>query len=91
MDNQNKDINKTMMFEPQKDDSKSIKEIIGSVYNLLEDKGYKPTNQIIGYILSDDPTYITSHGNARNIIRQVDRDDLLEELLEFYLKENKIK
>ncbi|QQK09123.1 IreB family regulatory phosphoprotein [Miniphocaeibacter halophilus] len=79
------------MFEPQKEDSKSIKEILEAVYNLLEEKGYKPVNQIIGYILSDDPTYITSHGNARNIIRQIDRDDLLEELLEFYLKENKIK
>ena len=84
-------INKTMMFEPQKEDTKSVKEILSSVYGLLSEKGYKPVNQIIGYILSDDPTYITSYGNARNIIRQVDRDDLLEELLEFYLKENSIK
>ena len=84
-------INKTMMFEPQKEDTKSVKEILSSVHGLLSEKGYKPVNQIIGYILSDDPTYITSYGNARNIIRQVDRDDLLEELLEFYLKENNIK
>lgn len=84
-------INNTVMFEPQKEDSKSIEQILSTVYTLLEEKGYKPVNQIIGYILSDDPTYITSHGNARNIIRQVDRDDLLEELLEAYLKNNNIK
>ncbi|HHX68784.1 MAG: IreB family regulatory phosphoprotein [Miniphocaeibacter sp.] len=91
MRKEDNNINKTVMFEPQKEESKSVKEILKSVYNLLEEKGYKPVNQIIGYILSDDPTYITSHGNARNIIRQIDRDDLLEELLEFYLKENNIK
>ncbi len=84
-------INNTVMFEPQKEDSKSIEQILSTVYSLLEEKGYKSVNQIIGYILSDDPTYITSHGNARNIIRQVDRDDLLEELLESYLKNNNIK
>lgn len=84
-------INNTVMFEPQKEDSKSIEQILATVYTLLEEKGYKPVNQIIGYILSDDPTYITSHGNARNIIRQVDRDDLLEELLEAYLKNHNIK
>lgn len=86
----NKDhLNETMMFEPQKDSKKSIKEILTTVYGLLKEKGYNPINQIIGYLLSDDPTYITSHGNARNIIRQVDRDDLLEEILKNYLKEEK--
>lgn len=83
----NDNLNETMMFEPQKDSEKSIENILKTVYHLLEEKGYNPINQIIGYILSDDPTYITSHGNARNIIRQVDRDDLLEELLKSYLKE----
>lgn len=90
MKDENVNINKTVMFEPQKEEDKSIKDILELVYKLLEEKGYKPTNQVIGYILSDDPTYITSHGNARNIIRQIDRDDLLEELLQFYLKENNI-
>lgn len=86
----NKDhLNETMMFEPQKDSEKSIKEILTTVYELLKEKGYNPINQIIGYLLSDDPTYITSHGNARNIIRQVDRDDLLEEILKNYLKDEK--
>ncbi|WP_300410508.1 IreB family regulatory phosphoprotein [Lagierella sp.] len=84
----NKDhVNETMMFEPQKESEKSIENILTTVYKLLDEKGYNPINQIIGYILSDDPTYITSHGNARNIIRQVDRDDLLEELLKTYLKD----
>ena len=70
-----KDLNHTVRFEASK------------VYQALEEKGYDPKNQIIGYILSGDPTYITSFNNARNLIRQIDRDDLLGEMLEVYLNE----
>lgn len=76
-----------MRFEPPNDKDFSISEIIRSVYTALEKKGYDPKNQIIGYILSGDPTYITSHENARGLIRQIDRDELLEELLDYYLKD----
>lgn len=85
MTNQN---NETMKFEAAKDKASSVGEIIFSVYQALEEKGYSPRNQIIGYILSGDPSYITSHNGARGKILDVERDELLEELLKFYL-ENK--
>ena len=67
-------------------DSKAeMKEILNSVYNSLLVKGYNPINQIIGYILSEDPTYITSYNNARSLITRIDRDELLQELLKTYL------
>ena len=67
-------------------DSKAeMKEILNSVYNSLMVKGYNPINQIVGYILSEDPTYITTHNNARSLIGKIDRDDLLEILLKNYL------
>ncbi len=75
-----------MRFDPLKEKPKTAIEIIQSVYLALEKKGYDPKNQIIGYILSGDPTYITSHDNARNLIRQIDRDELLEELLDTYME-----
>ncbi|NLK44067.1 MAG: IreB family regulatory phosphoprotein [Tissierellia bacterium] len=78
-----------MKFQLPKDNINSVKEIILSVFNALEEKGYDPVNQIIGYILSGDPTYITSHNNARSIICKIERDELLEELLKTYLKINK--
>ena len=59
-----------------------------SVYEALEEKGYNPVSQIVGYIMSGDPTYITSHKNARYLITKVDRDELLEELLDFYIDAN---
>lgn len=79
-------FNETMKFELPKDKGLSISETLVSVYGALEKKGYDPTNQIIGYILSGDPTYITSHDNARSLIMQIDRDELLEELLNTYLQ-----
>ncbi|MDO5689177.1 MAG: IreB family regulatory phosphoprotein [Tissierellia bacterium] len=82
----NDKFNETMRFDPLKEAPKTVTEIIRSVYTALEKKGYDPKNQIIGYILSGDPTYITSHDNARNMIRQIDRDELLEELLTTYLE-----
>ena len=62
-----------------------IKAILTSVYQALQEKGYNPINQIVGYILSEDPTYITNHNNARTLIRQLDRDELLQVLLKSYL------
>lgn len=67
-------------------DAKSeMKEILTSVYNSLSVKGYNPVNQIVGYILSEDPTYITNYNNARQLICRIDRDELLQELLRNYL------
>ena len=67
-------------------DSKTeMKEILSSVYNSLMVKGYNPVNQIVGYILSEDPTYITNYNNARTLICRIDRDELLQELLKSYL------
>ena len=67
-------------------DSKAeMKEILSSVYNSLMVKGYNPINQIVGYLLSEDPTYITSYNNARSLICRLDRDELLQELLKTYL------
>ena len=61
------------------------KEIIRDVYKSLKEKGYNPTNQIVGYILSGDPTYITNHNGARNLIRRLERDELLEKMVKEYL------
>ena len=70
-----KDINMTMKFAVEKDKSAVIKEILSEVYNSLKSKGYNPINQMVGYLLSGDPTYITSYNNARNLIRKIERDD----------------
>ena len=80
-------FNETMLFKREKDQDKDIREILTTVYKALGDKGYKPTGQIVGYLLSGDPTYITAHGGARKLIRTVDRDKILEELLEAYINE----
>lgn len=81
-----KDYNETMMFKLPKENIEEPKEILFSVFEALKEKGYDPINQIIGYILSGDPTYITSYNNARSIIRKVERDELLEEILRAYLE-----
>lgn len=80
------DINHTMRFEVDKDKGKKAEEIILAVYKALEEKGYDPVNQLIGYILSGDPSYITSHSDARTMIRELERDELLEELFNSYLE-----
>ena len=82
-------INETMMFKVDKDRIDEADEILTSVYQALKEKGYNPINQIVGYILSGDPTYITSHSNARSIIRRMERDELLEEIVRFYLDNKK--
>jgi uncharacterized protein (UPF0297 family) len=63
----------------------SVKEVFASVYAALTEKGYNPVNQIVGYIMSGDPTYITSHKGARAMIMKVERDELVEEMLKFYI------
>ncbi|MDY2987597.1 MAG: IreB family regulatory phosphoprotein [Peptoniphilus sp.] len=80
------DKNQTQIFEKQALESEIFKNILKTVYVALEEKGYNPIDQIIGYILSGDPTYITSHNNARSIIQEIERDELLGELLRSYLK-----
>lgn len=79
-------INQTVKFNVEKENITEARKIIISVYNALKEKGYNPINQMVGYILSGDPTYITSHKNARTLIRKLERDELLEELLKNYLE-----
>lgn len=75
----------TMKFRVDKDKVYEPSEILITVYKALLEKGYNPINQIVGYILSGDPTYITSYNNARSLIRKIERDDLLEELVKAYV------
>lgn len=79
-------INETMMFRVDNEKENEAKEILVSVYQALKEKGYNPINQMVGYILSGDPTYITNYKNARSIVRRLERDELLEEVLKFYLE-----
>ena len=79
------DFDKTMSFNFEKEKNVKKKEILKDVYEALVEKGYNPINQIVGYILSGDPTYITSHKDARNKIRQIERDELLESLVRNYI------
>lgn len=76
---------KTVTFFIGQDRSSQMKTMLGVVYDALVDKGYNPVNQIVGYILSEDPTFITTHNNARSIISKMDRDELLKELVSSYL------
>jgi len=76
---------KTMNFRVERDNNIKAKEILKEVYEALVEKGYNPINQIVGYILSGDPTYITSHNNARNLIRKLERDELLEKMVKNYI------
>ena len=79
------DMDYTRKFNVLGDKDAEIKYILTTVYNALQEKGYNPVNQIVGYILSEDPTYITNHNNARALIRKVDRDELLQTLVKYYL------
>lgn len=76
---------KTMTFSLESDKEKDIKLSLIAVYDALKEKGYNPINQIVGYILSEDPTYITTYNNARSLIRRIDRDELLQILVKYYL------
>ncbi len=75
----------TVSFKVEKEKNVKTREILKAVYSALEEKGYNPINQIVGYILSGDPTYITSHNDARNLIRQIERDELLEKMVKNYI------
>ena len=76
----------TRKFSIQNDKDPEIKKILSSVYQSLQEKGYNPINQIVGYIMSGDPTYITSHKSARSLIMKVERDEILEELMAVYIE-----
>ena len=76
---------RTMTFSIRDQTEQEIRNILTLVYDALKEKGYNPINQIVGYILSEDPTYITTHNNARNLIRKIDRDTLLQSLVKYYL------
>jgi len=78
----------TISFSIYEDKDRQMKEILAQVYSALRQKGYNPINQIVGYILSEDPTYITTHNNARSLIRKVDRDEMLQVLVQHYLAED---
>lgn len=78
----------TQYFRPVKDQENLVKDTIADVYRALNEKGYNPVSQIVGYIMSGDPTYITSHDGARSKIMYVERDEIIEELLKGYIRQN---
>ena len=75
----------TIKFTVPCDDKENMRRVLRSVFDALNEKGYNPINQIVGYLLSEDPTYITTHNNARSLIRRIDRDELLRAIVKFYL------
>lgn len=77
----------TISFSIAEDREKAVKDTLNQVYEALRQKGYNPINQIVGYILSEDPTYITTYNNARSLIRHIDRDELLQLLVKSYLSQ----
>lgn len=84
------DLGNTQFFQVEKEGN-SVKMILSEVYEALTEKGYNPVNQIVGYIMSGDPTYITSYRNARSLIMKVERDELVEEMLTEYILNNRWK
>lgn len=82
------DLNNTQYFKVQTDTELKVKDVLDVVYKAMKEKGYDPVSQIVGYIMSGDPTYITSHNNARSLIMKAERDELVEELLREYIKNN---
>ena len=85
---QMENLNNTQYFTVEKEQMIQVKDILKMVYQSLSEKGYNPVNQIVGYIMSGDPTYITSHNNARSLIMKVERDELVEEVLKTYIENN---
>ncbi len=84
----NENLHDTQFFQAIQENKMDVSQVLRLVYEALSEKGYNPMNQIVGYVMSGDPTYITSHKNARSLIMKVERDDILEELLSYYI-ENK--
>ena len=85
------DPNKTIQFSIKDEREEEMRQTMLTVYNALKEKGYNPISQIVGYILSEDPTYITTHNIARSLIRRLDRDELLQALVKNYLKSSENK
>ena len=83
------DLKNTQYFKVEKEPQMKVSDVIDVVYHALSEKGYNPVNQIVGYLLSGDPTYITSYNNARYLILRLERDELLEELVRFYVRNQK--
>ena len=81
------DANETVRFKAQADPKTEAREIMDTVYRALKEKGYNPINQIVGYFMSGDPSYITSHMGARAVIRRLERDELFEEIVKYYIGE----
>jgi uncharacterized protein (UPF0297 family) len=81
-------LNNTQYFKVHKDTEIIVSDVIRMVYAALTEKGYNPVNQIVGYVMSGDPTYITSHKGARSLIMKVERDEIVEELLRFYIEKD---
>ena len=81
-------LGNTQYFKTKPDVELHVKEVLDLVYNAMAEKGYNPVNQIVGYIMSGDPTYITSYNGARSLIMKVERDELVEELLKAYIEHN---
>ncbi len=79
-------IDQTRMFDLSELNELNVETILTQVYNALEDKGYNPVNQLVGYLLSGDPAYISNHKDARSIIKKIDRDEIIEELVKSYLE-----
>ena len=83
-------LDKTMKFNfPEEPFDKNVNEVLLTVYEALREKGYNPINQIVGYLLSGDPAYIPRYKDARNLIRRIERDELIEELVKYYLEQHK--
>ena len=82
------DLTNTQYFKVEREPEIEVSDVLEQVYKALTEKGYNPVNQIVGYIMSGDPTYITSHNNARSLIMKVDREELVEEVLEQYIDTN---
>lgn len=80
--------NNTIFFSVTPERQKEVRELIDSVYTALREKGYNPVSQMVGYVMSGDPTYITNHNNARSLITKVERDEIVEELFKFYIAHN---
>ena len=78
-------LDKTITFSLDFDKEENIRNVLTLVYDTMKEKGYNPINQLVGYILSEDPTYITTHKNARSLIRKIDRDELLRSMVRSYL------
>ena len=85
MTRQNRELQDTQFFKVQQDQMSGVEKDLSVVYEALNEKGYDPVNQIVGYIMSGDPTYITNHSGARSLIMKVERDELVEEILRSYI------